>query len=86
MIRKDELSFVGGPAEWIIAKQREDARRVATAQRRNGYKTGYAPACAFLTPCLPRAVGQSQPSLRPSLCPLAPTLTPTPTPTLTTTP
>ena len=50
MIRKDELSFVGGPAEWIIAKQREDARRVATAQRRNGYKTGYPPACAFLTP------------------------------------
>ena len=46
MIRKDELSFVGGPAEWIIAKQREDARRVATAQRRNGYKTGYPPACA----------------------------------------
>ena len=86
MIRKDELSFVGGPAEWIIAKQREDARRVATAQRRNGYKTGYPPACAFLTPYLTRAEGQSQPSLRPSLCPLAPTVTPTLTPTRTTTP
>ena len=86
MIRKDELSFVGGPAEWIIAKQREDARRVATAQRRNGYKTGCPPACAFLTPCLARADGRSQPSLRPSLCPLAPTVTPTLTPTRTTTP
>ena len=60
MIREDELSFVGGPAEWIIAKQREDARRVATAQRRNGYKTGY-PACAFLTPCLPRAEARASP-------------------------
>ena len=29
MIRKDELSFVGGPAEWIIAKQREDAEAIA---------------------------------------------------------
>ena len=51
MIRKNELSFVGGPAEWVIAKQREDARRVATAQRRNGYTSGSAPPC----PCLPRA-------------------------------
>ena len=85
MIRKDELSFVGGPAEWIIAKQREDARRVATAQRRNGYKTGYCLRVPH-TPCVPRAEGQSQPSLRPSLRTLAPTPTPTLTPTLTTTP
>ena len=82
MIRKDELSFVGGPAEWIIAKQREDARRVATAQRRNGYKTGYPPACAFLTPHAyrepraganphsdPHSVRSHRPSLQPSLRP-----------------
>ena len=40
MVRSRELSWVGGPAEWEVAKQREEARRAATAQRRSGYKQG----------------------------------------------
>ena len=66
MIRKDELSFVGGPAEWIIAKQREDARRVATAQRRNGYKTGCPPARPHPMPSASRG---PEPTLTPTLTP-----------------
>ena len=55
MIRKNELSFVGGPAEWVIAKQREDARRVATAQRRKGYTSGWYPNAAVATEAMLRA-------------------------------
>ena len=55
MMRKSEPSFVGGPAEWVIAKQREDARRVATAQRRNGYTSGWYPHAAAATEAMLRA-------------------------------
>ena len=55
MIRKNELSFVGGPAEWVIAKQREDARRVATAQRRNGFTSGWYPNAAATTEVMLKA-------------------------------